>query len=160
MAHIGKAGPYVFRRDFNLNVDNNALGWARRCIVHWGAFPTGPAGIWSNSTWDCGPDVFLAPDSLTFDSERVLKFGVHWFSQFSVQITARDEYRRRIRLITVEFGTILEITYGLRRDPRYGPQSFEGRAITVWDPDFFDQFPGGALESTFRPKLWSDGPPH
>jgi hypothetical protein len=159
MAHKGQLGKVLFRRDFNLNVDNNNNGWGNRCIVHWDQFPTGPAGIWSKSTWDCGPPVQGPLDTLKWDSDQVRKFGILWYTEFAIQITSRFEYRRWIRLFTVEFGLILEITYGLVRAPAYGPTLTTDRAITVWDPDFFDAFPAGALESTFRPKLYRDGPP-
>ena len=161
MAHIGRLAPVLFRRDFNLNVENNNNGWARRCIIHWAQFPTGPAGIWSNSTWDCGPDLQTGLAEITWRSDQVLKFAIHWWSEFQIRIPDHTYYRRFLRLQTLELGLALEvelIDQVIR--PDYGRIFFDNRRVTFWDPAFFDQFPAGALISPVRPKLWADGPPH
>ena len=160
MAHKGKLAPVLFRRDFNLNVFTNDDGWARRAIVHWAQLPTGPGGIWSNSTWDCGPDQVTAIDTVTWESDHVRKFGIVWWTQFVIQIPGNFDYNKWIRMQTDAFGLVLEITYERINFPRYGPSLSEPRAVTVWQPGIFDNFPAGALESTFRPKFWADGPPH
>lgn len=159
MAHKGQLAPNLLRRDFNTNVETNNEGWSRRCIVHWDDLGTGLAAFWSKSTWDCGPDSYPAIDRALWKSDVVLKFGIHWWTEFEITITPTSGARRRIRLQTQEQGIGLEITYALTLTPAYGPTLTTDRAITFWSTSLFDQFPVGALESTFRPKLYRDGPP-
>lgn len=159
MAHKGQLGKVLFRRDWNLNVFTNNDGWGNRTLVHWPAFPNGLASIWNNTTWDCGPATFTAPNKMTWESDHRHRLATDWFTQFQVEINPNDSYTRYLRLITEQDGIILEITYGVTRVPAYGPTLQTDRKITSWNENFFDSFPATALEATFRSKLYADGPP-
>lgn len=160
MAHKGKLYPVAFRRDFNLNVQSNNDGWGNRELIHWGQFPTGPAGFWSNSNWDCGQAPQPFATALLWRSEQVRKFGILWWSEFQVTITGNVRLLPQIRLQTVEFGMILEVSYDPQERPVTSAKTGINPVITFWDTGFFDEFPVGAEGSTWRWKFWADGPPH
>lgn len=160
MAHKGKLFAVAFRRDFNLNVENNNDGWGHRYLLFLGDLGTGLAAFWKNTHWELPQVTSPLVNSLLWESEHVLKFGLHWYTQFQVTITGGVQLIPLFRLVTEEFGLILEVTYAEQRRPVTSAATGINPQITYWDPAAFDQEPVGALGSTWRPKFWADGAPY
>jgi len=160
MSHKGSFYPVLFRRDWNLNVLTNDNGYANRYIVTLPQLGTGPAGIWSNSTWDCGPATLAPQNTMLWKADPALKFGVHWWVEVDSLIQPSSTYRRRGRMMTAEFGVIAEWRNGSDGVffPGFPPQA--GGALIMWDPGFFDAAPSTLIFTLIRPKIWSEGPPH
>lgn len=161
MAHKGKTWPVLFRRDLNLNVETNDDGWSNRVIVTYPVLPTGFAGFWSLSHWDCGPGGFLPPNLIEWKSELALKFGLHWFTRLEVAINNGIDYTRILTLNTIEFGVTAKWLILLNHWMQPTWQTpFVPTTLLVYDPAFFDTPPNDMFGLGIRPKVWSEGPPH
>ena len=150
----------LFRRDFNLNVQNNNIGFANRYTVHL-AFPfnSGPGTILDKTHWDCGPGTFFLPAEMRWESD-VSKFLIfHFFVRVQAFISGGQVFRR--------FGQVWETTSGLILEWRLSPDFWPNpnfvqsafSVITFFNPAYFDHQPQ-PQPLTIDPKVWADGPPH
>jgi hypothetical protein len=158
--HTGVFGPLAFRKDFFLNVNSYAAGWARRWLVRFGVMPAGIASVLQGKTFDCGPDTY--PDLRT----------ISWFSdyrrigvaQYAVQLVAQINpdgrtYSKEGGVFVLNQGIIWHWKWGTRDPQTPGFLEREGRGTDFFSIDWFDTEPN-ALQMFCTFKFWTDGPPH
>lgn len=88
MAHRGNRYRLAFRRDFNLNVNSNHLGWAERYSLHVVSLNPFGGHPLDNTDWVLGPMYELSPNLLTWDSDVQHRGGRDWQWRFTDTITA------------------------------------------------------------------------
>jgi len=160
MAHKGNPFPVLFRRDWNLNVNNNNNGWANRYIAKLFKGTTGFGTLATQFTYDCGPSKVTFVSQNTWESQ-VVHFGLF---DFQVKLHAdiapgQSTYINRCELIEQHVGQIAE--WRMIEDGTQVIGFFQTltAADLYWDPAWFDSEPF-LINSLIRPKTWSDGPPH
>lgn len=160
MAHKGNPYPVGFRRDLNLNVNNNNVGWANRYIVTLTRLPPGPGHAMQGSVWDCGPEQLTPADTIFWVADPQI-FGPTAFDVIlSAPIDNGRSYRRRIEIREAFVGTILRMEMINDPDPKHpGFPLFQTWNVLFRDPVFFTGN-GFANQIQALPKVWSDGPPH
>jgi len=154
MAHKGNPYPVLLRRDWNLNVSVNWVGFPRRYILHFGH-----AGFLTNTFWDMGPDVLSAPRIMTWQSAPREKGPFVWQTEFNAQINADGQtYRKFFRVF--DFNTAAVVLQWRVEQSERAP------GLSPWVPFLESEnpiyFPQGVSlgEITCNPKLWTDGPPN
>lgn len=161
MAHKGKLGPVLFRRDWNLNVDSYDDGYGNRYITTTHT-PTGGLGtIVAHDIWDCGPATFAVPNIMFWLSD-VHTHGIADFQvrMESVILPGGSSYDHYGYLFELHVGTISKWRWGPSHmtDPVFFNVSGLGTTIS-WDPAWFDSDPM-FYNNTPSIKRWIDGPPH
>ena len=160
MAHKGRQWPVAFRRDFNLNVPTNNLGWARRYIGYITFMAQGLGGAVSGVEFDCGPDFQSQPNELDWSSE-FKRIGLFFYKmELITQINDGLHYFRQVSINVSGHGTILVCDWPPQENPNV-PGWPAGFYINVvfWSPDWFDFEPFG-VSPTVAPKVWTLPPPH
>ena len=160
MAHIGKIWKLLFRRDVNLNVVTNQLGWANRYLLACQfPFNGGPGTLLENVVFDCGPGVVSFPDTITWPSqvEHILIFDFSCRLEAEISNT-EFPYAKRLYISEAHIGVILIMRFApFPTGLSSFPPAF-GNTIEFFDTDFWDRQP---LPPVCRPtpKLWIDGAP-
>lgn len=160
MAHIGKIGPVVFRRDLNLNISNNTSGWYNRTLVQFFNLPPGSANTVNGKVFDCGPATNPTINAIDWESGflplPIFQFKCHLI----VQINDGLKYFKGVELIQKGAGTILVLHYPNFSELRF-PHWDSGIPLTLdfYDTGWFDE-PPDAVQLLARGKRWDDGPPH
>lgn len=160
MAHIGKPGPYAFRRDFNLNVDNNTFGFFRRVLAKFNNLPPGVANVLNGVTFDCGPDTYPQIPELSWESEFTGFIPAIAKLRLFVQINNGRNYDRFLELSIKNVGIILAQHRGRANfDLAPGWSQIAPWVTDFYDPAYFDNEPFNTDITIFN-KRWDDGPPH
>lgn len=161
MAHKGKLFPVVFRRDWNLNVNNNNDGWPNRFLLNFLNLPTGFGSLAGQFTYDCGPGTVRFISEMRWVSDPI-DFRIFTFhAEISVFIPQPSYYNRRIRLYEDHVGLILELRNFPDGNKALGFFNSFANGVVFWDPTFFDAIPTStAINTVPRNKRWIDGPPH
>lgn len=160
MAHVGKFWPVLFRRDFNLNLQNNALGWARRYLAFFTFNCLGTGQNLSGAGFDCGPDEYPDPLSMLWRS-GFIRVGAELY-ELSLRATVVNgrKFKRTATYDNALAGKVLELQWF---DPPEGdhPNFPVGPEVKVvfWNLAFFDFEPQFPQAFVFE-KRWKDGPPH
>jgi hypothetical protein len=160
MAHIGRPGPYVARRDFNLNVNNNTFGFYRRVICTVGGLPPGVGNALNGVPFDCGPDFYPGVFTLRWLSNFSVAVPFLVRCIISVTIPTGINYSRQIEFDLGVGAPILTLqTRRQEFDIAPGWSLPDGWEVVFYDPGYFDSEPEFA-GATVDNKLWTDGPPH
>lgn len=160
MAHKGRLYPVGFRRDLNLNVDNNNVGWANRYLVRLDRLPPGIGHALEGSDWDCGPQQVTPGETIFWVADPDIFAPFSYDVIISAPIDGGVSYRRRCEIREAFSGTILRLE--MINDPTPVTPGFP--VLQTWrvvfrDPFFFTA-DGFALQVNAIPKRWADGPPH
>lgn len=160
MAHVGRFYKVLFRRDWNLNISDNAQGHANRYIVtlpeHLG---TGIGTIIEGTIWDCGPGRLSIRDTQLWQAPFIRRAALHWQVEIeSIIQTPDNSYAKRLRINVAEVGTIAEVEIGTDGSRLVGFPEKRGTLLS-WDSDFFDGPPVVLGFLDIRTKNWADGLP-
>jgi len=157
MAHIGKFYPVVFRRDLNLNIDNNSNGWPRWAHGVLNFTSSGFGQVVSGKVFVCGPESYPRNDTMQWVS-GLYRYGLFFYRmELIVQITDGLNFFRQVIINVQGHGDILVVNW-----PHAG--AFDeslwffgiGGTVEFWSPDWFDFEPPG-VETEVRPLLWTEG---
>lgn len=157
--HVGAFGPLAFRKDFNLNIQNNVAGWYRRYLFQANLLPGGIANAIAGHIFDCGPDQQANLNQLFWQSDYV-HIGVARYRVELVTTINPDgkTYTNEGGLFVLNQGIIWHWQYVVATLGRPG-FNVEGIPHTdFWSADWWDSEPQGRSIFT-RAKFWSDGPP-
>jgi hypothetical protein len=160
MAHKGNPYKVLYRRDWNLNVTTNRVGWGNYYYCRTVAFGTGFGTFVRDQIWECG-SALTAPGNVQLwasDPRFIMGF------QFHVEITVGFEtdqasYRKRGKLFEDHYGVICIWRIGSdgTRTPGFDWQ-FGGTTLFA-DPAWFDSDPFMSV-SPITVKKWTDPAPH
>lgn len=149
----------IYRRDMNLNVDNNVSGWYKRQITRLFDIPPGVANTLNGVFWDVGPATY--PDVHTIDwvspllATPIFQYKIHLFAQ----INDGKTYFKGLEIIQKNAGIIYAGHWrnlGEQWFPRF--VSSQPLSLDFYDNDWFDS-PPESLTVISRGKAWVDGPP-
>ena len=156
MAHIGNFYPVLFRRDFNLNVNTNRIGWPRRWILTFGQ-----ASFLSFSTWDLGPDIQSALASISWLSIKRTLGPFGWQVEFRVTIRPGGAtYLLEWFVYDAATGATVASWKNNRTDLDVPSTGSRDDVVLVSENPVY--FPSGLAIGSVRTerKVWGDGPPH
>lgn len=160
MAHKGKRWPVLYRRDMNLNVSNNSIGWARRYLTFITWTSSGPGQRLSGFEFDCGPDEYPAIDKIVWRSGFVSVGIDRWQLTLTSQIVGGKRFKRTAVYELALYGRVLELFLFAATDPDHSGFLQAGQCrVDFWDDNFFDFAPVLPLAFPFE-KRWTDGAPH
>jgi len=160
MAHKGKIYPVLFRRDFNLNIFDNDIGWARRYLAKTTFNATGKGRLLSDFVFDCGPDTYPVVNHIEWESDWY-DIGLHTYRlTVTVQLVHGSQYIRTLRYDEDVNGTVLDLQFA-GEFPEDHPNFRPGELLSInyWDPTFFDRQPS-FVQGFVPEKRWGDGEPH
>lgn len=160
MAHVGALGPVIFRRDFNLNVNNNAGGFFRRYLATLHQLPAGVANIVNGFQFDCGPEAYPDSKTITWESPLLLVPIFAFKVKLIAQINNGKNYFKGVELHQKNAGLIFA-GHWPRLEDLQGPNFpfFTTLQLDFWNTDWFDSAPVN-VTCEAPGKTWNDGPPH
>jgi hypothetical protein len=161
MAHKGRLWRLAFRRDWNLNLPTNTLGWADRYLAHCTSVHfSGTGGVINGFQFECGPMEEFDDHTLRWQSKPIL-IGLNVIRlTLKVQINDTKRYVKTMQYDRAGTGIMLALSSPVI-DP-VEPAGFYSQPIVMvdfWDPGSFD-FDPSPVAWTGRPKDWLDPPPH
>jgi hypothetical protein len=160
MAHVGKTWPVVNRRDFNLNVPRNDVGWANRYHVTLTILPPGIGNALQGSEWECGPSGVDPIDRMFWGSDPELIGGFVFDVILTASIVDGQRYIKRCQIREAISGVILNLELANDPMPTFPIWPIRFTWKTIFRDPFFFTGDGFANDVDAIPKLWSDGPPH
>jgi len=160
MAHKGVFGPILDRRDFNLNVSSNAVGFPQNWNVFLGDLPLGNAHVLSGHGFLVGPDFQAAPSTVGWRSvPRAI--GI-FFWQIEMLATINPDGRSYTKTLEISVpltASVWKIGYAVELDDVERP-NFRGFPKTIfWNPLYFNQEPNPFIVFIFF-RRWGDPVPH
>lgn len=160
MAHKGKFYPVLLRRDWNLNVQTNRVGFANRYILTPKYGVTGFGTLPAARIWDVGPadDSVFGTMRWASPSLNIGPFTFH-FIVISTIDPGGATYTSTIQEYEDHVGLILTAEIGPPGTHGVNFAFLTPSAVIYFDPTFFDGKPFMDLFK-IRQKLWSDGVPH
>jgi len=160
MAHKGSIWPVLYRRDLNLNIQNNSIGWPRRFLGRLDFSVGGVGSIVAGKTFDCGPDFYSQINEIDWQSD-FRQIGVAKYRmEILVQVVRNREYFRQVSIGVQNQGTILVCEQFDNFHPDHpGFNNGAEMKVVFFSTDWFDHQPP-FLTGTFKEKRWTDGPPH
>lgn len=161
MAHKGRLWPVAFRRDWNLNLTTNTLGWANRYVGHVSSVHfSGQGGVISGFEFDAGPSDDSTFPSLLWQSSYQHIGTSLWRVELLAQIVGGQTFFRQVGFEVKNFGIVLVINLpGSTTEHFPGNFSADAASAAFWSPEWYD-FDPSPISVRFRPKDWQDGQPH
>lgn len=160
MAHVGVVYPVIFRRDFNLNVFANWVGWSKYYIFFFRFLPSGDANTLDNFQFTLGPETYPDSKSITWISPYYAVPVFQFKVEILVQINDGKTYTKTGGLFSKTGGLIFSWTWSVANDEHRPNFPFnQPVTVTYWNPEWFDYKPSGTL-LICQPWEWVDGAPH
>lgn len=157
MAHIGNLYKVLSRRDYNLNIATNRVGYANRYFVRLSTTVQGIGGVLAGTEWTTDPARLSIRDTMIWQTafERIV--GLDWRVQLESIINADFTYTQLGQVALAGVGVVTEwdCTSDLPRRPFFPTV---GNHTIYYDPDVFASDPK-LWQSFTRPWFWADGPP-
>lgn len=158
MAHKGRFGPVAFRRDFNLNVDNNDYGWQDGWKFFFRILPTGPAhALQGHYLYSKGAFMAARNTERWLGAPRHLGFG-NWNVQLDVTLVKKGSaYTINWTLLDNLATIVWTIDYTRVAGEDTGCTLTPTPTTTFFNPLYFDVRPNALGVDAF-PILWTDPP--
>jgi hypothetical protein len=160
MAHVGITWPVVTRRDFNLNVNSNNVGWANRYKVTLNILPPVIGNGLQGTEWECGPSGVSPIDRMFWASDPDLFGGFVFDVIITASIVDGQRYIKRCQIREAVNGVILNLELANDPSPFFPVWPVFHTWKTIFRDPFFFTGDGFANQVNCLPKEWADGPPH